>query len=110
MHADLDRRAQSCARPNSVNFLKRIAHLRAGATETLVYDLERLDSPAPSITRPASPPPPAASWPEIAHFDDLERRDRIRSMECWLDSRRTGLQMEAWIDICSIRSPAHPVG
>ena len=110
MHADLYRRVhpgRALEFGGGRHFLSPLLLSHAGATEVLVYDLERLSSPAlvnHTIRQLRGRLP--GSWPEIADFDDLERRYRIRYLAP-ADAGNTGLA-DASVDfICSTSTLEH---
>ena len=89
------------------HFLSPLLLSHAGATEVLVYDLERLSSCAQinHTIRQLRGRCPGA-WPEIANFDELERMYRIRYLAP-ADARATGLP-DASVDfVCSTSTLEH---
>ncbi len=89
------------------HFLSPLLLSHAGATEVLVYDLERLSSPAlVNHTIRQLRGRLSGSWPEVTDFDDLALNYRIRYLAP-ADARNTGLP-DASVDfICSTSTLEH---
>jgi hypothetical protein len=89
------------------HFLSPLLLSNAGATEVLVYDIQRLSSPAQinhTIRQLRGRVP--GEWPEIEDWPDLERIYRIRYLAPG-DARNTGLS-GAYIDfVCSTSTLEH---
>lgn len=89
------------------HFLSPLLLSHAGATEVLVYDLERLSSPAlvnHTIRQLRGRLP--GRWPEVSGFDDLALKYRIRYLAP-ADARDTGLP-DASVDfVCSTSTLEH---
>lgn len=80
---------------------------QAGATEILVYDLERLTSPEQiNHTIRQLKGRLDGEWPEIVDFEDLHRRYRIRYLAP-ADARNTGLPAASVDFICSTNTLEH---
>jgi hypothetical protein len=89
------------------HFLSPLLLSNAGATEVLVYDIQRLSSPAQinhTIRQLHGRVP--GKWPEIADWPDLERLYRIRYLAPG-DVRNTGLS-DGYVDfVCSTSTLEH---
>lgn len=89
------------------HFLSPLLLSSAGATEVLVYDIQRLSSPAQinhTIRQLKGRVP--GEWPQIKDWSDLERKYRIRYLAPG-DARNTGLK-SAYINfMCSTSTLEH---
>jgi len=89
------------------HFLSPLLLSEAGATEILVYDLERLTSPEQiNHTIRQLKNRLGGEWPEIADFDDLHRKYRIRYLAP-SDARDTGLPAASVDFVCSTNTLEH---
>jgi Methyltransferase domain len=89
------------------HFLSPLLLSNAGATEVLVYDIQRLSSPAQinhTIRQLKDRVP--GEWPEIADWLDLERTYRIRYLAPG-DARKTGLSAAHVNFVCSTSTLEH---
>jgi hypothetical protein len=89
------------------HFLSPLLLSGAGATEVLVYDIQRLSSPAQiNHTIRQLRGRVAGDWPEIKDWPDLERIYRIRYLAPG-DARRTGLPRGSVNFFCSTSTLEH---
>lgn len=89
------------------HFLSPLLLSNAGATEVLVYDIQRLSSPLQiNHTIRQLRGRVAGDWPEIADWSDLERTYRIRYLAPG-DARNTGLQPAHVNFFCSTSTLEH---
>jgi len=89
------------------HFLSPLLLSNAGATEVLVYDIQRLSSPAQinhTIRQLRGRVP--GEWPEISDWLDLERIYRIRYLAPG-DARNTGLSGASINFVCSTSTLEH---
>jgi hypothetical protein len=89
------------------HFLSPLLLSNAGATEVLVYDIQRLSSPAQinhTIRQLKGRVP--GEWPEIGDWSDLERIYRIRYLAPG-DARNTGLAAASVNFFCSTSTLEH---
>jgi hypothetical protein len=89
------------------HFLSPLLLSNAGAMEVLVYDIQRLSSPAQiNHTIRQLRGRVAGDWPEIGDWSDLERIYRIR-YQAPGDARHTGLENECIKFVCSTSTLEH---
>jgi len=89
------------------HFLSPLLLSNAGATEVLVFDIQRLSSPAQinhTIRQLKGRVP--GEWPEIVDWPDLERQYRIRYLAPG-DARNTGLSGASINFVCSTSTLEH---
>jgi hypothetical protein len=89
------------------HFLSPLLLSNAGATEVLVYDIQRLSSPLQvnhTIRQLRGRVP--GDWPEIADWPDLERKYRIQYLAPG-DARNTGLKPAQVNFFCSTSTLEH---